>query len=331
MIAQLDPDYIRTSLAKTLVRLISYTFYEGRPLTTRGRWINPLVSLHLEIAKRLPAIKPVRQPVFILGTGRSGTTLLGMLLSMHKDVAYLNEPKAIWHKIIPIEDIIGNYKNKETLYRLDESNYTERMGKAANRIFSEYLSLTFSKRVVDKYPELVYRVPFVLKLFPDARFIQIVRDGRDTIQSIEKWSGDHRKVINGETHDWWGRNRQKWQLMVSQIIMTDPYYAEARETIAKLENEQDMAAVEWIVAMREGVKQKSLYSESVHILKYEDLVAEPEAVLSDLLGFCRLEKDKRFMEYAKKRVRLAKANTVPEVSEPIRPLFEETLAVLGYN
>src|SRR5690606_40375856 len=49
---------------------------EGRPLTTRGRWINPLVFGLYRMAQRLPLGRPVREPAFILGMGRSGTTIL---------------------------------------------------------------------------------------------------------------------------------------------------------------------------------------------------------------------------------------------------------------
>ena len=88
MIAQINPLYIKTRPTKVLTRLISYAFFEGRPVTTKGRWINPLVFSILK-EKRSPQTivntNPLKKPIFILGTGRSGTTILGIVLSMHRE------------------------------------------------------------------------------------------------------------------------------------------------------------------------------------------------------------------------------------------------------
>ena len=107
MVAQLDRLYVSTRPTKAYSRLVSYLLFEGRPLTTKGQWINPLVAAHFGLEKRLPQFRQVKQPVFILGTGRSGTTILGLILSLHRDVGFLNEPKALWHSVNPADDLIG--------------------------------------------------------------------------------------------------------------------------------------------------------------------------------------------------------------------------------
>lgn len=43
MIAPIDTDYLRYGLARTARRLASYLLFEGRPLTTKGRFINAAV------------------------------------------------------------------------------------------------------------------------------------------------------------------------------------------------------------------------------------------------------------------------------------------------
>ena len=73
MIAQINPLYIKTRPTKVITRLLSYAFFEGRPVTTKGRWINPLVfSILKKVAANDNKYKPVKKPIFILGTGRSG-------------------------------------------------------------------------------------------------------------------------------------------------------------------------------------------------------------------------------------------------------------------
>src|SRR5436190_22514624 len=104
MIAQLDKYFIKLNPSKIYNRLISYFLFEGRPLTTKGRFINPLVFFNLGIGKKVSIGKKVTKPIFILGIGRSGTTILGSLMSIHKDVGFLNEPKALWYSILPETD-----------------------------------------------------------------------------------------------------------------------------------------------------------------------------------------------------------------------------------
>ena len=70
MVAQIDGSYIRARPWKLYSRLISYALFEGRPLTTKGRWLNPLLFALFAIEKKLPAMRKVCEPTFILGTGR---------------------------------------------------------------------------------------------------------------------------------------------------------------------------------------------------------------------------------------------------------------------
>ena len=224
MIAQINNEYIKARPSKLYSRLLSYALFEGRPLTTRGRWINSLIFFLFWIEKKLPLMKKVQKPTFILGTGRSGTTILGILLSMHKQVGFLNEPKALWHSVNQHEDLIGSYTMEDAHYFLNADDADDKQKKEIHKLFGAYLRTTFSQRVVDKYPELIFRVPYVKELFPDAKFLFLVRNGWDTCGSINYWSERLGKASETETHDWWGRDNRKWNLLVEQVIKKDDYY-----------------------------------------------------------------------------------------------------------
>ncbi len=330
MIAQMNPLYIKTRPTKVLNRLISYALFEGRPLTTKGRWINPLVFALFSIEKKLPQIKKVEKPIFILGTGRSGTTILGIVLSMHKDVAFLNEPKALWHAVYPYEDIIGNYTRKESYYRLNEKDVNESIKKYAHRLYGMYLTFTLSKRVVDKYPEMIFRVPFLKEIFPDSKFLFLVRNGWDTCKSIETWSKRLGKKEKGEVHDWWGVNDRKWKLLVEQIVSKDEDFKNIIEDVKQFKNHTDRAVVEWIVTMKEGLKVLEKYPESTMLVKYEDLVKNPKNTLNKIIEFSELEKDSKFLEYGEKILKPAPPKEPYTINEKILPIFEKTMEKLGY-
>jgi len=332
MIAQLSADYIKTRPLKTLTRLVSYTFFEGRPLTTKGRWFNPVVfSILKSISTSNRRFFPIQKPIFILGTGRSGTTILGIVLSMHKDVGYLNEPKAIWHVIHPDEDIIGSYSSGNAKYRLYAKDMTVEMRQRALQMFGAFLSATGTKRIVDKYPELIFRVDYVRALFPDARFIFLVRNGWDTCTSIATWSDRNGIQLKGETHDWWGVNSRKWNLLVNQLVSTDNDLTDIVEDIKNTNCHIDRAIVEWVVTMREGLSLIETKSEYIHTVRFEELTSEPKEILSSLCNFCELPMDKTFFEYARHTLHSVPPREHFDMHPKLAPFFYDTMTRLGYN
>ena len=332
MIAQINPNYIKTRPMKVLTRFISYAFFEGRPATTKGRWINPLVfSLLRTVSTTKNRYRPVEKPIFILGTGRSGTTILGIVLSMHREIGYLNEPKAIWHVIHPHEDIIGNYSQADAKYRLTAEDATDEMQQRAARMFGAYLTTTRSKRLVDKYPELIFRVDFVRTLFPDARFIFLVRNGWDTCHSIAAWSKRLGVQVNGEKHDWWGVDDRKWKLIVEQLVKTDPVFAEIADEVKHFERHLDRATVEWILTMQEGLRFLQALPDCIHLVRFEDLTTEPDETLAALCNFCELPTDNTFLEYARRTLHPVPARDMFDVHPKIAPVFHDLMEQLMYN
>lgn len=332
MIAQINSDYIKTRPTKALTRLMSYAFFEGRPVTTKGRWINPIVFSILKTAARSNRrFTPIEKPIFILGTGRSGTTVLGIVLSMHKDVGYLNEPKAIWHLIYPHEDIIGNYSLSPAKYRLTSEDATDAMCQRAAQMFGAYLSVTGSKRLVDKYPELIFRVDFVRSVFPDARFIFLVRNGWDTCHSIANWSKRLGVQVSGERHDWWGVDDRKWQLLMDQLVTADADLKNVIEDVQNFDRHLDRAAVEWVLTMREGLHLMKNLSDWTYKIHFEELTSKPEKTLSPLCEFCELPTDRTFLNYARHTLNPVPPREPFDLHPKIAPIFYDTMARLGYN
>ena len=331
MIAQLSADYVLTRPMKALTRILSYALYEGRPVTTRGRWINPIVFTMLEAMRRLPQFGRVDCPVFVVGTGRSGTTILGVALSMHRDVGFLNEPKAMWHAIQPDEDVVGNYAEAPGRYCLDESDAGSETIETARKLFAAYLFVTRARRVVDKYPELIFRVPFVKAIFPDAKFVLLSRNGWDTALSIEEWSRTHRNVVNEEVHDWWGVNRRKWRLVCSELVPREPLLAAQADAISSLVREADMGAVEWIVTMQEGLNCVKRYPDDVKLVRFEDLSADPASVLKDLFLFLDLPHDAVCVKFASRLLKPRAHHGRFSINSAVRDAFSRVMDGLGYD
>ena len=329
MIAQLDRQFVKISKRKSCTRLVSYIF-EGRPLTTRGRWINPLIFIFYRVQRHLPFAKTVKEPIFVLGTGRSGTTILGLTLGIHRDVGFLNEPKAVWAYAYESEDLIGSYNQSRAFYSIDPEEATGEVKQRLHRVFGHYLRFSASSKVVDKYPELIFRIPFVREIFPDAKFIFLFRNGFDTCTSIDHWSARLGVTKGKEIHDWWGRDDRKWNLICDQVVANDAVLGKHAEVINAYVDHKLRAAVEWIVTMKKGLELTERYPEVVLPVKYEDYVSE-KSVRNQVIEFCGLGRDKDFNSYCE--AVLAPVAPKPEISLPseIAPEFFRVMSLLGYE
>lgn len=331
MIAQLDKIYIKLRPTKAVSRIISYALYEGRPATTSGRWINPIVFTRFNFLKKLPQLKKVKQPIYIIGTGRSGTTILGVVLSMHKQIGFLNEPKALWYSAYPNEDVIGSYSNKAGNFRLSENNLTEKVKSNFRKLYAAYLCSILTERVLDKYPEAIYRLPFLKGIFRDAKFIFLIRNPWDTCFSIANWSV--RKGIEGDIvkEDWWGVNDLKWKIMLEELVKKDEILLPYFNQIQAFTEDKYRAIIEWYLCMKEGLKIKEKYHADVLLVKYENLTDNPKQILNEILQHCQLNNDPVMFSYAGEVLKPAPNKPkfeLPEfMEEPVMKLCKQ----LGYN
>lgn len=155
---------------------------------------------------------------FIVGTGRCGSTLLRLMLDSHPELAIPDET----HFIPRLARLAGQGANLHQLFEaLHGDSRWASWGIAAEqliarataqnaptflsllRAFYECYASRFGKsRYGDKTPPYIYEIPLVRQLFPEARFVHLVRDGRDVALSMREsaWWGPKTCV---ETAAWW--------------------------------------------------------------------------------------------------------------------------------
>jgi Sulfotransferase family len=137
-------------------------------------------------------------PVIVLGVGRSGTTLLRVLLDRHSELAIPYEsffvtPLAHRHGRRPrLDDFLDDLGRFYQLYewgiapedvrpRLREGMTT---GEAIAAVFDVYAEREGKPRWGDKTPLYMQHLPLLERLFPDALWVHLVRDGRDAALSF---------------------------------------------------------------------------------------------------------------------------------------------------
>ena len=123
--------------------------------------------------------------IFITGSPRSGTTLLEYILGAHEEIAHWYEPYYIWEKYFSVRecDIWREVEVKE---------------KIKQKILLEYrIFLEKSKKecIVDKLPTHAFNIDLVSQVFPEAKWIHMLRDGRDVTLSIKKEWEKREKIV----------------------------------------------------------------------------------------------------------------------------------------
>lgn len=119
---------------------------------------------------------------FVIGCARSGTSILGELIASHPAVKYIFEAHSIWELGGPGEN--GSH-------RLTVEHATPAIKAEIESWFRNQGQDT--QVLVEKNPRNILRIPYIKEIFPEAKIIHIVRDGRDVACSMipgcgkEKW------------------------------------------------------------------------------------------------------------------------------------------------
>ena len=139
-------------------------------------------------SKKVDRMSENRSVAFIVGSPRSGTTILGDILDRHAQICQWYEPYFVWD---------GYFRDAPNDERT-EQECNQRIRKHICRDFSRYRKKRGCQLVVDKSPRNSLKIPFLLEIFPQARFIHILRDGRDVTLSIHKeWKRRENVIEDG--------------------------------------------------------------------------------------------------------------------------------------
>ncbi len=104
-----------------------------------------------------------KPPVFIVGCGHSGTSVLLAILGSHPNI-----------HAIPYESKIGYKKNKQRL--------TKR--------FNHQIIASMKLRWIEKSPKHIRCISTLIESFPGSKILLIIRDGRDVVCSFRDRFGD---------------------------------------------------------------------------------------------------------------------------------------------
>ncbi len=256
-------------------------------------WLKVRKTLQYHWKKRLIAIreakwdrsKPLAQsPVFILGCSRAGTTLVYKTFSESRQLGTLQrETHDLWASLHSLED------KQWSGHELDEADASPADAEFISRYFYSH---TGTLQFVDKNNQNGLCLPYLLKLFPKARFVYIKRSPGDNINSLIEgwrkadefatWSNNlplEVNVENGQFKRWCFFIAQGWQEYVNESI-------------------EKVAAYQYRVINRAILKGRKLVPPSQWVeIRYEDLLVDPVKGFKDAFVDLGLEFDKHLEQH----------------------------------
>lgn len=128
----------------------------------------------------LPASPDARQPVFVVGFPRSGTTLLEQMLDAHPDFRSMDE-RAYIHELIEGMELAGQ-RYPDDLASLSASDAGQLRSVYFRRVAQVVPDLG-GHQLVDKNPLNMLCLPMIMRLFPQARIILCLRHPCDVLLS----------------------------------------------------------------------------------------------------------------------------------------------------
>jgi hypothetical protein len=193
------------------------------------------------------------RPIFVVGCPRSGTTMLQLMLHAHRRIAIPPETRFLlaaydrlrtWGDLTDaanrvrladwiIEDRSTSFKDlglDGPAVRAEIVAGPPTLGSAIGIVFRAYARRFDKPRWGDKRPQYLQQLDVVLRLFPDAQIVHIVRDGRDCAASLKEMPWYKGGIYQGIAN--WNRGMDQGR-RAAKLLGPESYYEISYERLVQ--------------------------------------------------------------------------------------------------
>ncbi len=160
-----------------------------------------------------PFMKLDASPIFIVGAARSGTTWVNDIFAAHPHVASIRESWLFSRNNGLGTLLVDSHRWSESPQGLGRILEREKLIELIRQFSCEILSEAIGPNhrfLVEKSPSHLFTMSFINEIFPNAKFIHVIRDGRDVTVSVlaatKSWMPNWKKTfgasISTSAHSW---------------------------------------------------------------------------------------------------------------------------------
>ena len=248
----------------------------------------------------------LRPPIFLIGNYRSGTGIAQNLIGLHPDVVTWYEPRTLWLYADP-----GRRHDE-----FDEKDATNKVSHYIRGRFLKYQSRHGDRRIMEKTPANILKVPYVYAIFPEATYLHIIRNPFSYISSMElKWQ--RTKTLRGIRRSlaatpltqlpYYARYLvedmvRKKVLKQKYVSMYGPRYRGIDQDLRE-HGKLKVIARQWAICNRKARDDLAkLGTDRVFSFRYEDLMESPDTWFRRIYDHCGLGYDVDMLRTAKEMV-----------------------------
>lgn len=218
-------------------------------------------------------------PLYVLGCPRSGTTLVAEMLGSHSKIKNYGELDILEQVYIEAINTIGCgdeiVRVCEELWLKDNPQLISHLRIFYEKLLSDLPERNATQYWLDKGIQNTFFLPLVIKLCPEAAFLFVIRDGRETAFSIFK--------------------QNFAELFWFKYELTD-------------------ALVHWVQTVATVRQAHTKLKPNLSEVYYEKIVADPRTELQRIFGFLNLEFEEQCLEFHQNK-ELVKTQSYAQVRE----------------
>lgn len=293
-----------------------------------------------------PDIAP---PIFLVGTSRSGKSLLGSFLALHKDTCWFSNYSdkvaqvplvSACHRMIDwpvlgviVKKSIISQQHYKFLPRPVEGEriYHKHCGLTKARVtdintadmkkqqlscqmlkasVAAHIKFHGKKRFISDQSSNTQRIGLIRSIFPNAYIIHVIRDGRAVSSELIR-------------RKWWKNHRPWW------------YDRTPLEWVEEGKEPITMCGVHWLKTVSAVLEDKENIGEQYLEVRYEELVKNPLELLRRVALFCQLDWYPELEEYLPQYIENHNNHWKKGLTERQKVALQKTLSTflstLGYR
>jgi hypothetical protein len=207
-----------------------------------------------------------RGPILIIGSARSGTTMLRLMLDSHPRISCGEET----HFLQTMEPVVGRNWRLVERYGFPREYWIARLAELYGGAMAEYAARRGKQRWADKDPATTLLLPFADELFPTAQYVHLMRDGHDVVASHrDRWGyrsavraarGAWRRYVESARGFGAGLPAGRYRELRYERLVAAPE-TELRALFAFLGEEWDPAVLEFDRAEHDGTERYSRFTD----------------------------------------------------------------------